>query len=173
MVDLICTHIRVIEHVKNCGIKGEAIPKSGPPCSCPAIYPHLEDADRSGDTALGLSVMCGTAEVVAFLLRCSKPLADMPMLTCKLAPKNLFGEKRIRWTRPVHCAIFNEKKLGDMYKVLIDGGADLSSVDSKGRSPLMVAKQYGSSEAIDFLQSRTTLCQPLRTIRQKLTGSRG
>jgi hypothetical protein len=173
MVELICNHIRVIEHVKNCGIKGEAIPKSGPPCSCPAIYPHLEDADRIGFTALHLGVKVGKPQAVAFLLRCSKSLADMPMLTDVLTPKILFGEERIRWTRPVHYALRNEKKLGDMYKVLIDGGADVNSIDSQGRTPLMVAKEYGRSEAIEFLQSQPNLSQPRRTIRQKLTGSRG
>jgi ankyrin repeat protein len=157
VVELICNHIRVIEHVKNCGVKGEAIPKSGPPCSCPAIYPHLEDADISGDTALHLGVMQQKLEAVAFLLRCSKSLANIPMLNHVLTPKELFGEERIPWTRPVHYALRNEKRLGDMYKVLIDGGADVNSVDFWGRTPLVVARQYGSSEAIDFLQSRTTL----------------
>lgn len=173
MVELICNHIRIIEHVKNCGVKGEAIPKSGPACSCPAIYPHLEDADDTGYTALHLGVWYKQPQAVAFLLRCSKSLADMPMLTNVLTPKILFGEERIRWTRPVHYAIRNENELGDIYKVLIDGGADVNSVDSWGRTPLMMAKMYGSSEAIDFLQSRTTLCPPWRSIRQKLTGSRG
>jgi hypothetical protein len=156
MVELICNHIRVIEHDKNCGVKGEAVPKSGPPCSCPAIYPHLEDADTTGYTALHLGVINHKLQAVAFLLRCSKSLADMPMLNYVLTPKNLFGEGRIPWTRPLHYAIFNEKRLGDMYKVLIDGGADVNSVDYYG-TPLMMAKMYGSSEAIDFLQSRTTL----------------
>ena len=170
MVELMCNHIRVIEHVKNCSVKGEAIPKSGPCCSCPAIYPHLEDADRSGHSALRLGVKYKNPQAVAFLLRCSKSLADMPYV---LTSKELFGEERITWTRPVHYALRNEKKLGDMYKVLIDGGADVNLVDSQGRTPLMVAKKYGSLEAIDFLQRRTTLSQPWRTIRQKLTGSRG
>ena len=71
--------------------------------------------------------------------------------------KILFGEERITWTRPVHYALRNEKRLGDIYKVLIDGGADVNSVDYYGSTPLMVAKEYGSSEAIEFLQSRTTL----------------
>jgi ankyrin repeat protein len=157
MVELICNHIRVIEHDKNCGFKGEAVPKSGPCCSCPAIYPHLEDADRSGHTALHLGVISQKPQAVAFLLRCSKSLADTPMLNYVLTPKELFGEGRIPWTRPVHYAIFNEKRLGDMYKVLINGSADVNSVDNRGRTPLMMAKKYASSEAIDFLQSRTTV----------------
>jgi hypothetical protein len=157
IVEFICNHIRVIEHVKNCGVKGEAIPKSGPCCSCPAIYPHLEDGDNYGLTALHLGVRNSNPQVVAFLLRCSKSLADMPMLRYVPTSKEFFGEERIPWIRPVHYALRKGKELGDMYKVLVDGGADVNSVDNKGRTPLMVAKEYGNSEAIDFLQSRTTL----------------
>jgi ankyrin repeat protein len=158
MVELICNHIRVIEHVKNCGVKCEAIPKSGPRCSCPAIYPYLERADRLGYTALHFGVINQNPEAVAFLLRCSRSIADWPML-CHLSSNMLFSDERISWTRPIHYAIRNEKRLGDMYKVLIDGGADVKSVDCWGRTPLMVAKEFGRSEAIDFLQSHTTLSQ--------------
>jgi ankyrin repeat protein len=165
MVELICNHIRIIEHVKNCGFKGKAIPKSGPCCSCPVVYPRLEDADRSGLTALHVGVINKNPEAVAFLLRRSKSLADTPLLTATPSPKIFFGKERIRWARPVHYAIRNEKRLGDMYKILIDGGADVNSVDSEDRTPLMVAKDCGNSEAIDFLQSHKTLPNRRRNIR--------
>jgi ankyrin repeat protein len=77
----------------------------------------------------------------------------------------LFGEERVPWTRPIHYAIRWEKELGDMYRVLIDGGADVKSVDNSGDSPLMVAKKYGSPKAIDFLQSHTTSSKRWRTKR--------
>ncbi len=77
-------------------------------------------------------------------------------------PKKLLGEERIPWTRALHYAVGNEKILGDMYKVLIDGGADVNSLDSWGRTPLMVAKELGRSETIDFLQSRPTLSKQRR-----------
>jgi ankyrin repeat protein len=157
MVELICNHIRVIEHDKNCAVKGEAVPKSGPCCSCPAIYPHLEDADSSGNTALHLGVINQKSEAVAVMLRCSKSLADTPLLFSLLTPKILLGEERIHWTRSLQYALRNENELGDIYKILIDGGADVNLVDSQGRTPLMMAQKYASSEAIDFLQSRTTV----------------
>lgn len=109
-----CNHIRIIQHVKNCGVKGEAIAKSGPCCSCPTIYPHLEDVDNVRLTALHISVVKHDLKAVAFLLRCSKSLADMPVLEYVLSPEKLTGKGRIGWIRAIHYAIRHEKECGDM-----------------------------------------------------------
>jgi ankyrin repeat protein len=157
MVELICNHIRIIKHFGFCTIRNKTGARSGPSCLCPIVYPRLEDADRSGYTALHLGVMYQNPKAGSFLLQCSKLLADLPM--SNFVPLKNGGE-RIPWTTSLHYAVRNEKTLGDMFKVLIDGGADINSVDSHGRSPLTVAKQCGSSKAITFLGSHGALTLP-------------
>jgi ankyrin repeat protein len=153
IVELICNHIRVVNHVPNCVIKDGTNATSRQRCSCPATYPRLEDIDRFGYTALHIGVFSASLQVVSSLLQRSKSLADTPMLSrAKLhEPEYWLAGKPLKWKRPLHHAITEEKELGEKYRFLVNGGADVNLPDSKGRTPLMIAKKYKKAEVVEFL----------------------
>ncbi|KAE9369650.1 ankyrin [Stipitochalara longipes BDJ] len=156
MVEIICSHIRVIEHYKDCPIKDEEKAASDQRCPCPATYPHFDDVDILGDTAFHVGLILGHKRIVALLLQYQESVVEVPLrrTTYGNTPEILLKGRPLRWYRPLHYAIRFEWKRGDMYKVLVNGGANVNSKDSEGRTPLMLAKRYKNAEATAFLLAR-------------------
>jgi ankyrin repeat protein len=151
MIKLICNHIRATNHLANCLVKGETGTESDQRCSCPSVYPRLDDTDVQSYTALHIGAFYGFHSAVSLLLHYSKSIADTPMSRETISTKLLLAGKPHRWCTPVYYAIYHEERLGDMYKILINAGADVNMPSSRGQTPLMIAKKYENAEAISIL----------------------
>lgn len=153
IVKIICNHIRVTNHVTECIIKDKTLTGSVHGCTCPVHYPLIEQEDVLGYTALHVGVQFNRPEAVSFLLQCSKSLADTPFTRKRISPDRLVQRKASYWDRPLHYAIKQATALGQMYKILVDGGADLNLPDSNGKTPLWYANEHKELEAMAFLRS--------------------
>lgn len=161
IVELICNHIRVVNHLKDCTVKDGTTATSEQRCSCPATYPRLEDIDLHGFTALHIGLTPGSLQVVSSLLQCSKSLADTPFLfTLCTKPKYFLTGEPLLWDRALHYAILLEESLGELYKILVEGGANVNLLDSEGYTPLTVAMEYERAEAVAFLLSHGATPSP-------------
>jgi ankyrin repeat protein len=89
MIELICNHIRATNHLDNCLAKGETRAESGQRCSCHLVYPHLDDTEGHGYTALHIGVDRGFHSAVSLLLHCSKSIADTPLPSNRITPELL------------------------------------------------------------------------------------
>jgi ankyrin repeat protein len=145
IVEILCNHIKRIEHSGDCSLtRGETI--VSPQCSCPTIYPRLNDEDACGDTALHIAIVENHPRIVSTLLRFSKSIADTPMNHHGTMTKVLL-EKPQHWHRPLHGAIRDLK----LVKALVDGGATVDLPDAEGLTPLMTAIHGKDEEAVGYL----------------------
>jgi ankyrin repeat protein len=166
-VELICSYIRVTNHVNDCLVENDINAISDQSCSCPVTYPRLEDLAFDGWTALHHGVVSSVPLVVRFLLNCSKSIVETPLPWETTTSENLLAGNPRRWDRPLHYALHNQSRLGEMYKVLVEGGADVHSLDSSGQTPLMVATELGTTEAIEFLLAHGATPPPTPTPSKK------
>ena len=152
IIELICRYIKKSRHFTGCRAEDDEQTNVGEGCDCPIYYPHLEDIDAFGDTALQMGVIGPFRQAVSTLLQFSLPQLDTPMRKEKLTPEFLIAQKPLFWRRPLHHAIIHADTHGDMYKTLVDGGADIRLPDCKGQTPLMVAMRDKNEEATQFLR---------------------
>jgi len=155
MVEIICNHLRPVEHYKNCLLKNGKEAASDQRCLCPAILisPHFGDVDIRGYTAFHTALVCNRHDIVTILLRCLPSLVEDALRPTSenLTPQLLLEGKPLRWRRPLHYALLCEQSLHGMYKILVEGGANVNSKDSDGRTPLMLSKSCDDTEAAEFL----------------------
>jgi ankyrin repeat protein len=146
IVELFCNHIKRIKHSGECSLAGGETNVSSPQCSCPTIYPRLDDEDAYGDTALHISIVENRPRIVSTLLRFSKSIADTPMNHYGTTTKVLL-KKPQHWYRPLHGALRDLK----LVKALVDGGATVDLPDSEGLTPLVTAIHGKDKEAVGYL----------------------
>jgi ankyrin repeat protein len=155
MVEIVCNHLRLVQHHKNCLIKNQEEETSDQRCLCPATYRHFRDVNVHGDTAFRTGLYCGRQNVVTLLLHCMPSLVEDPFRPVSevLTPQLLLEGKPLRWRRPLHHAILGQvgSQRYAMYKILVEGGANVNSKDSHGRTPLMLAESCDDTEATAFL----------------------
>jgi ankyrin repeat protein len=146
IVELFCNHIKRIEHSEDCSLTGGETNVSSPQCSCPTIFPHLNDEDACGDTALHIAIVENRPRIVSILLRFSKSIADTPMNHYGTKTEVLL-KKPQHWHRPLHGALGDLK----LVKALVDGGATVNLPDSEGLTPLVTAIHGKDKEAVGYL----------------------
>lgn len=152
-VEIICNHIRLVQHSKGCSIKDEKEITTDQGCLCPATYPHLSDVDINGHTAFHTALINGRQSIVTFLLECKPSAVEDAFAgtSHELTPEFLLEGKPLRWRRPLHHALKFGLFQGDMYRILVAEGANVNSKDSRGRTPLMVARTHKNADATAFL----------------------
>jgi ankyrin repeat protein len=146
IVELFCNHIKRIEHSEDCSLTGSETNDPSPQCSCPTIYPRLNDEDACGETALHIAIVENRPRIVSTLLRFSKSIADTPMNHHGTMTKVLL-EKPQHWHCPLHGAIRDLK----LVKALVDGGATVDLPDAEGLTPLVAAIHGKDEEAVGYL----------------------
>jgi hypothetical protein len=146
IVELFCHHIQRIEHSEDCSLAGGETNVSSPQCSCPTIFPRLNDKDACGDTALHIAIVENRPRIVSVLLRFSKSIADTPMNRYGTTIEVLL-KKPQHWHRPLHGALRDLK----LVKALVDGGATVNLPDSEGLTPLVTAIHGKDKEAVGYL----------------------
>jgi ankyrin repeat protein len=151
IVELICNHIRVTNHLDDCHIKDKTKARSSERCTCPEAYPRLDDIDRRGFTAVHIALINNLPTCLSFMLRCSSSSANTPFP--KITTERLIHAKGLFWRRPIHFALQFGTRLGDMYKILVNGGANVNFPDANGHTPLWYANRYKNAEATAFLLS--------------------
>jgi cytohesin len=146
IVELFCKHIKRIEHSGDCSLTGGETNVSSPHCSCPTIYPRLDDEDAYGDTALHIAIVEKRPRIVSTLLRFSKSIADTPMNHYGTTTEVLL-KKPQHWHRPLHAALRDL----NLVKALVDGGATVDLPDAEGLTPLVTAIHGKDEEAVGYL----------------------
>jgi ankyrin repeat protein len=156
--EAICRYIRTIKHVEDCSSKNFARGTSSLECSCPATYPHLEDEDCCGRTALQLGL--NSSRVLSALIRFATPNLDVPTRMATITSPLLFASTPFSWCRPLHVAL--KKKSVKVMQLLVDGGANVNLPDSIGQMPLVDAVHSKSEKFAKLLLSHgaeySTLC---------------
>jgi ankyrin repeat protein len=125
---------------------------------------HVNAQDRTGSTALSLSVALGNGEIVAFLLEagadvglatnetvfpihCAKDPAIIEALVARGADPNTADNYGLR---PLHYAcgrVHNEKQV----RALLKAGADVNVADDSRESPLHCAAEFATAEIVELL----------------------
>jgi ankyrin repeat protein len=146
VVEILCNHLKRIEHSEDCSLTRGETNVSSPQCSCPTIYPRLDDEDAYGDTALHIAIVENRPRIVSTLLRFSKSIADTPMNHYGTTTKVLL-KKPQHWYRPLHGALRDLK----LVKALVDGGAAVNLPDAQGLTPLVTAIHGKDEEAVGYL----------------------
>jgi ankyrin repeat protein len=158
--EAICKHIQTIKHVEDCSAKSSEGGTSSRECSCPATYPHLEDEDFRGHTALQLGLHGHRHGALSALIRFATPNLDVPTRMPKITSTLLFASAPFSWYRPLHLAL-KDKRIQIM-QLLVDGGADVNLPDCIGQTPLVDAIHSKREEGAKFLLAHgaeySTLC---------------
>jgi ankyrin repeat protein len=145
--EAICRHIQTIKHVEDCSARSSKEGTSSPECSCPATYPHLEDEDLHGCTALQLGL--NSPRALSALIRFATPNLDVPTRIGAITSTVLFASTPLSWCRPLHAAL--KVKSMEIIQLLVNGGADVNLPDCIGKTPLMDAVHFKNEEGAKYL----------------------
>lgn len=143
IISKLCEGAKRTEHVSSCSISEMS------ECGCPVLYDGVGTEDVAGETALQFALRHRSMEAISLLLKYTPNGANAPQRVRAWSSQSLEACEVIAWERPLHYAMRQSSKT--LAKRLLDAGADVELLSSKGKTAFEVAVERGNWSGVRSL----------------------